>query len=186
MAASLFDASQGPMTEPQYQARIQNRANMINMVRDGLVRPDRFHLITRWLVTEMLVAFHPYFSDTYKPIDKPQNIEVLIRDTRSLIVMARELDYKLRSARHVYDLILGKEGDVCGISGVPSPAIQRYDARDQDWLHDQSTIGLIVVPGLIKFDLEESIYAADDVVNKLIVLHARAFTQTHLSAVVAR
>lgn len=174
------------MTEPQFRARIQNRANIMNMVRSGLVRPDRVHLITRWLVTEMLVAFHPYFSDTYKPIDKPQNIEVLIRDTRSLIVMARELDNKLRGARHVYDLILGREGDVCGISGVPWPAIQRYDATDQYYLQDPSTIGLIVVPGLMKFDIQESIYTADDAVNKSIVLHARAFTQRHLSAVVAR
>lgn len=172
------------MTTAQYQNRIQSRATLMGLVRGGLVKADRYHLITRWLVTEMLVAFHPYFSDSYKPVNQPQNIEVLIRDTRSLILKARELDDKLRSARHVYDLILGREGDVCRISGVPSPAIQSYDSSNPVYLNDHSLIGLIVVPGLVKFNLEESIYEADDVLTKSVVRHARAFPQREILAAV--
>ncbi|KAK7734086.1 hypothetical protein SLS63_004371 [Diaporthe eres] len=142
---------------------------------------DRFG----WLITEMLVAFHPYFSDAYKPIAQPQNIEVLIRDTRFLIVKARELDERLRSARHLYDLILGKEGEECRISGVESPAIVRYEvARNESrtpiYFDEHTLLALIVVPGLIRFGIEEALYGTDDTVTKSVVRHARAFAQTDL------
>lgn len=151
----------------------------------GLVTANMSAEITGGLVTEMLVAFHPYFSDAYKPIDEDQNIEVLIRDTRFLIIKARELDEKLRSARHLYDLILGREGDECRISGVPSPAIQRYETAGNDsgypyYLDDHSLIALIVVPGLIRFELEEDLYGTDDRLTKAVVRHARAFAQADI------
>lgn len=170
-----------------YQNRIQNRAVLMQQIRDGLVKRNRHNLITGWLVTEMLAAFHPYFSDSYKPIDKPQNIEVLIRDTRFLVVKARQLDEKLRSARHMYDLILGRDGEVCRISGVRSPAIQRYefagnDSKDPHYFHDDTRIALIVVPGLIRYDLEDELYSTDDKLTRAVVRHAKAFAQTDVFA----
>lgn len=172
------------MTATQYQTHINTRASMMNQVRNGLISRDRYRAVTSGLVTEMLVAFHPYFSDAYKPISQPQNIEVLIRDTRFLIVKARELDEKLRSARHVYDFVLGKPGQVCEISGVDSPAVQRYDPARPDNLENQSSIALIVVPGVVKYDMEDSLYAADDYeLKKVVVRRARAFERADLRAV---
>ncbi|KKY31815.1 hypothetical protein UCDDA912_g08240 [Diaporthe ampelina] len=184
---SLFDSGQRLVTPQQYEARIQQRAALMDQIRNGLVHPNRNDIITGWLVTEMLVAFHPYFSDVYKPIDHAQNIEVLIRDTKFLVEKARELDGKLRSARRVYDLILGREGAVCRISGVPSPALQRYvragnESRDPDYLDDDSLISLIVVPGLVRLDVTDSIYDDDDTLTRTVVRHARAFAQTDLLA----
>lgn len=171
------------MPGSQYQTRIKERARVMDQVRKGLVKWECYSAVTAGLVAEMLAAFHPYFSDSYKPIDHPENIEVLIRDTRFLVLKARELDAKLRSARYVYDLILGKPGKVCEISGVDSPAVQRYDSAYPAYLKDSLSIALIVVPGLVKFDLEESIYADDDEVKKVVVRHARAFEHADLVAV---
>lgn len=172
------------MTVTQYQSHIKSRAGVMDQVRKGLVTRTAYNAVTRFLVTEMLVAFHPYFSDTYKPIDQPQNIEVLIRDTRFLIVKARELDEKLRSAQHVYDFTLGKPGKVCEITGVDSPAVQRYDPGRPDYLENQSSIALIVVPGVVKYGMEESLYASDDYeIKKVVVRHARAFEGADLRAV---
>lgn len=183
---SLFDRVQDFMNATQYQAYIDIRANMMNRVRNGLISRDRYRAVTSGLVTEMLVAFHPYFSDAYKPVDQPQNIEVLIRDTRFLIVKARELDQKLRSARHVYDFILGKPGQVCEIGGVDSPAVQRYDPARPDSLENQSSIALIVVPGVVKYDMVDSLYVSDDLeLKKVVVRCARAFERADLRAVMS-
>lgn len=171
------------MPGSQYQGYIKDRARVMDQLRKRLVGSESYRAVNSWLITEMLVAFHPYFSDAYKPIDQPQNIEVLIRDTRFLILKARELDEKLRSARYVYDLILGRPGKVCEISGVDSPAVQRYDPAHSDYLENQSSIALIVVPGVVKYDIEESIYAAEDEVKKVVVRHARAFEHADLTAV---
>lgn len=171
-----------------YRNRIQIRATVMAQVRNGLVTQDRKQLVSQRLVKEMLVAFYPYFSDAYNPITHPENIEVLIRDTRFLIDRALELDHQLRSARNVYDLILGREGDVCRISDVPSPAIQRYVVAGNhtgapDNLDDHSLIGLIVVPGLVRLELEESMFGDGDALTKTVVRSARAFAQSDLSAV---
>lgn len=155
---------------------------MMRRVREEeAVTKDRKIKTTGWLVEEMLVAFHPYFPDEYQPIDHPENIEVLIRDTKFLIVKAQELDHKLRSAQHAYEMILGKEGDVVRISGVPSPKIQSYSnspngVRD---LHDDDYIALIVVPGLVKNVVQEPAGAGPQL-DKVVRRHAKAFTQTDL------
>ncbi|KAK7721305.1 hypothetical protein SLS64_001601 [Diaporthe eres] len=182
---NLYDPDQRTMTPVMYGRRIRERAGVMKLIREGLVTQSRRANITGWLITEMLVAFHPYFSDAYKPIAQPQNIEVLIRDTRFLIVKARELDERLRSARHLYDLILGKEGEECRISGVESPAIVRYEvARNESrtpiYFDEHTLLALIVVPGLIRFGIEEALYGTDDTVTKSVVRHARAFAQTDL------
>jgi hypothetical protein len=149
----------------------------MQMVRNGVVRQGNKDLTTGWIVQEMLVAFHPYFADEYKPIDRPENIEVLIRDTRSLILKAQELDDKLRSAEHVYDMILGSDGDVCRISATPSPKMKRYDdPSDQHTLSDDDFIALIVVPGLVKCVILDNGFVSP-LVGKTIVRYARAFTQ---------
>lgn len=147
--------------------------------------PNLYNDKTGQIVKEMLTAFYPYFSDVYKPIDKPQNILSLIQDTYTLISKARELDEKLRSAGHVYDMILGKTNAVCDITDIPPPAIQRYvlegSARDPDYLDDEE-ISLIVVPGLFKFTIEENLYDIDDTLTKTVVRRARAFAQADLFA----
>lgn len=187
-ADSIFNTKQRAISPHMYQNRIGVRATVMAQVRNGLVTQDRRDLVSHRIVKEMLVAFYPYFSDTYNPIDHPDNIEVLIRDTRFLIDRALELDDSLRSARHVYDLILGREGDVCRIRDVPSPAIQRYVVAGNltgapDYLDDHSLIGLIVVPGLVRLDLQESLYGDGDTVTKTVVRRAWAFAQSDLLAV---
>ncbi|KAG6366136.1 hypothetical protein INS49_000312 [Diaporthe citri] len=168
---NLYDPSQRTMTPDMYLKSIQTRAAMMQKIRSGFISERRHLAVTGEIVTEMLVAFHPYFSDAYKPADQPQNIEVLIRDTMFLVAKARELDQRLRSARHLYDLILGREGDECRISGVRSPAIQRYEVAGNNstyphYFNDDSLLALIVVPGLIRFDLEEDLYGTDDKLTK--------------------
>lgn len=183
------------MTPEMYLRGIRQRAGVMQLIREGFVTRERRGYDIGWLVTEMLVAFHPYFSDSYKPIDQPQNIEVLLRDTRFLIVKARELDDKLRSARHLYDLILGREGedqgDVCRISGVESPAVLRYEAahdqpRPPIYFDEDTLLALIVVPGLIRFGIEEDLYGTDDKLTKSVVRHARAFAQSDLLLALSR
>lgn len=84
----------------------------------------------------------------------------------------------------MYDLILGKPGKVCEITGVDSPAVQRYDPGRPDYLENQSSIALIVVPGVVKYDMKESLYAPDDYeVKKVVVRCARAFEGADLRAV---
>ena len=151
---------------------------------DGLVSQGNKDDTLGWIVTEMLVAFHPYFSDEYKPIDKPDNIEVLIRDTRSIIVKAQELDDKLRSAGKFYDLILGQEGAVVEISDVPSPSMQSYVVegaapKSPTFLHDSDLVALIVVPGLVKCNILEH-GALRPILQQDVVRHAWAFTQLEL------
>lgn len=153
-------------------------------VRDGLVTQDRKDRTTGRLVEEMLVAFHPYFADEYKPVNRPENIEVLIRDTRFLVLKAQELDDKLRSARHVYDMLIGKDGDVCRISGVPSPKMEHYGvSSDVRILDDDDFIALIVVPGLVKCVILQKETLAP-LVGKTMIRYARAFTQSDLFAAV--
>lgn len=150
---------------------------MMQQVHNGLVRQDRKDLTTGWIVEEMLVAFHPYFAEEYKPIERADNIEVLIRDTRFLILKAQELDYKLRSAEHVYDMILGSEGDVCRISATPSPKMEGYHGPSRTRvLRDDDSIALIVVPGLVRCSILDNVFVSP-LVSKHMVRYAKAFTQ---------
>lgn len=187
-AESLFDPSKRLITPHQYETRIQQRASLVDQIRNGLFHPRVSRSITGWLASEMLVAFHPFFSDVYKPIDNAQNIRALLTDTSFLVRKARELDMKLRSARRVYDLVLGREGDACRIAGVPSPAMQRYaragggGAGAPEYLGDDSTVSLIVVPGLVRLDITDSTYDADDTLTRTVVRHARAFAQADVLA----
>ncbi|KAJ0113810.1 hypothetical protein J7T55_010054 [Diaporthe amygdali] len=180
--ARLFDPTLPQLTPDLYSSGIDKRRMMTDIIRNSYVTQERYQKITGWLITEMLVAFYPYFSDAYLPIDQPQNIEVLIRDTKSLILKARELDILMRRADHVYDLFLGTEGHVCQIRGVPSSSMQRYEVMGNSsgsptYLDDDSVVGLIVVPGLSKFTI-----ASNNVVNKAVVRHARVFERNDLVA----
>lgn len=179
----VFNARSLQYKTGDYRGDIAHRKAIVHHVRNGLVTQDRYDRITGWLVSEMLLAFQPYFSDAYRPVDNAQNIELLIRDTRSIILKARELDLAMRSANDVYSLILGKEGQVCQIPGVPSPALQNYEVAgntpgNTTWFYDQSTIGLIVVPGLTRFigaDTQQHPY-------ETMIRRARAFDQSDLVA----
>lgn len=170
------------ISHEEYRSRISTRAATMRRVREeSAVTENRKIKTTGWLVEEMLVAFYPYFPDEYQPIEHPENVEVLIRDTKFLIVKAQELDHKLRSADHAYEMILGKEGDVVRISGVPSPTMQSYSDRPNGVrdLRDDDGIALIVVPGLAKNVIQEPV-GASRWLGKVVRRRARAFTQTEL------
>ncbi|KAL1876466.1 hypothetical protein Daus18300_002710 [Diaporthe australafricana] len=182
MQGNVFNARSSQYRTADYRADIDQRKVLVDQMRNGLVTQDRYDRITGWLVSEMLLAFEPYFSDAYRPVDNAQNIELLIRDTRSIILKARELDLAMRSANNVYSLILGSEGQVCQIPRVPPPALQNYEVAGNapgktTWFYDQSTIGLIVVPGLIKF-----IGGTQEYPYKAMIRRARAFDQSDLVA----
>ncbi|POS71018.1 hypothetical protein DHEL01_v210593 [Diaporthe helianthi] len=176
---------QQKISHNEYRDRIVIRAATMKRVREqGAVTENRKIKTTGWLVEEMLVAFHPYFTDEYQHTDHPENIEVLIRDTRFLIVKAQELDEKLRSAKYVYEMILDKDGDVARSSSSPSKEMKRYSVHPDGGdgrLRDDDQIALIVVPGLVKNVIKEHSAGVSPQLTQFVRRRARAFTQIDLT-----
>jgi hypothetical protein len=150
-------------------------------VHDGLVTQGRKDLMSWRIVQDMLAAFYPYFSDAYKPIQRADKIEVLIRDTRAIILKAQELDSKMRSAEAVYAMMFGQPGNVCQVDASVPPNLELYDQPALGGvLRDYDSVALIVVPGLLKCCVLENKFVARGVLAESIVRHARAFTQTEI------
>ncbi|KAG8166756.1 hypothetical protein KVR01_002445 [Diaporthe batatas] len=176
------------ITRDEYQKRIRSRAATMRRVQEeGAVTDSVQRAVSGWLVEEMLAAFYPYFADEYHPVDHPQNAEVLIRDTLLLVLKAQELDEKLRSARHVYEIVGGKEHYPVQISGVPSPTMQSYPVSRSvaRVLGDDDDIALIVVPGLVKNIVLQSAGASPQL-SKVVRRYAKAFTQMDLFDAIGR
>lgn len=179
----LFFRPERPKTYAARQGFLLGCPQIVNLVHDHLVTPERYDEVRADVVAAILDCFTPYFAPAFQPLE-PRGVDdrtsPLFFRTLQLVRRAQEIDLNIRRADSVAWTFLGTPGQTLWTDEFGYDAIKAHDAgvsiprQNRGGTSRWSRISLNVVPGLVRFDLVRESDGASSL-QKVICRPAKAF-----------